>query len=453
MADSDRVAQAVPDRDTGLQELQDFAAEALDCARRNGADDCSISVSAQQGLNLTVRMGEIEVLEHTRDRGIGVTVFLGRHKGVASSGDLRSGTIREVVERALDIARYTQEDRCNGLPDAARLATSFPDLDLWHPRPMDVAEATERALEVESAGRQDPRISNSEGASVSANSGLSVTANSLGFTGASSGTRYSQNCVLIAGEGDSMQRDYWYDSRRAFEELEPPRVTGERAAKRTLQRLGAQKLKTCKAPVLFSPEVARGLIGHLVGAVSGSQLYRNASFLKDCAGEQLFPEWVTLAERPFIQRGVASATFDAEGVATAERNLVDEGTLTGYVLGSYSARRLGLESTANAGGVHNLLLEPGGDFLDDLVSGMQRGLLVTEVMGQGVSLVTGDYSRGATGFWVENGQITHPVEEITIAGQLRDMFLGMRAAGKDIDRRGNIQCGSVLIDEMTIAGS
>ena len=453
MVDSDRVAQAVSDRDTGLQELQNFAAEALECARHNGADACSVSVSAQQGLNLTVRMGDIEVLEHTRDRGIGVTVFLGRRKGVASCGDLRSGSITEAVERALDIARYTQDDRCNGLPDADRLATSFPDFDLWHPRQMDVSEATQRALEVEHAGRQDPRISNSEGASVSASSGLAVSANSLGFMGSTSGTRYSQNCVLIAGQGDSMQRDYWYDSQRVFEELEAPQATGERAAERTLQRLGARKLKTRKAPVLFSPEVARGLIGHLVGAVSGGQLYRNASFLKDCAGEQLFPEWLNLAEKPFINRGVASAAFDAEGVATSERNLVEAGTLTGYVLGSYSARRLGLETTGNAGGVHNLILEPGGEQPDALVAGMQRGLLVTEVMGQGVSMLTGDYSRGASGFWVENGQICHPVEEITIAGQLREMFLGVRATGNDIDRRGNIQCGSILIDEMTIAGS
>jgi PmbA protein len=453
MADPDRVTQAVVDREAGIQELQTCAAEALDCARQNGANASSVSVSAQQGLNLTVRMGEIEVLEHTRDRGINVTVFLGRRKGVASSGDLRSSSITEAVERALDIARYTQEDRCNGLPDADRLATSFPDFDLWHPRALDVAEATERALEVEQAGRQDPRISNSEGASVSVGTGLAVCANSLGFMGASSGTRFSQNCVLIAGEGDSMQRDYWYDSCRAYEDLEPPQITGERAAERTLQRLGAKRIPTCKAPVLFSPEVARGLIGHLVGAVSGGQLYRNASFLKDAAGEQLFPDWVRVAEMPFISRGVASASFDAEGVATVERNLVEAGKLTGYVLGSYSARRLGLESTGNAGGINNLVMDSGGDDVDDLVSAMHRGLLVTEVMGQGVSLVTGDYSRGASGFWVENGRISHPVEEITIAGQLRDMFLGIQAAGNDIDRRGNIQCGSILIDEMTIAGS
>jgi PmbA protein len=457
MVDSDRVTQAVPDRDAEWQQLQDRASAALDSARRLGADASAVSLSAHQGLNITVRLGEIEVLEHTRDRGIGVTVYLGRRKGVASSGDLSSASITETVERALDIARYTQEDSCNGLPDAERLATDFPDLDVWHPRPMDVAEATERALEIEHAGRQDKRINNSEGASVSASSGLAITANSLGFMGCSSGTRYSQNCVLIAGEGDSMQRDYWYDSCRNFEDLEAPEATGMRAAERTLMRLDARKLATCKAPILFSPEVARGLVGHLVGAASGSQLYRDASFLKDAVGESLFPSWVTMLELPHLARGPASSVFDGEGVATCERSLVEAGVLTRYILGSYSARRLGLESTGNAGGVHNLVLQAGSgpEFKpgESLVSGLQRGLLVTEVMGQGVNLLTGDYSRGASGFWIENGQISHPVEEITIAGQLRDMFSGFLAVGNDIDRRGNIQCGSILIDEMTIAGS
>jgi PmbA protein len=453
MNEKNMVAQAVPDRDYESAQLALRVEEAISEAGRGGVDGVEATASMHLGLSVTVRMGEVETLEHNRDRGIGVTVFVGRSKGHASSADLRRGSVKDCVRRAIDIARFTQEDSCNGLAEPELLATAFPDLDLWHPRLMEADEAIRLALGCEAAGRADERISNSEGANVSTHAGVSVYGNSNGFMGQSSGTRYDQSCVLIAGEGDAMQRDYWYDSRRAFPDLEPVEETGRTAAERTVRRLGARKVPTCQAPVLFSPEVARGLLGHLISAVSGAALYRNASFLKDSAGEQLFPDWLAMTEKPFLPRGSGSTAFDGEGVATKERNIVENGVLTGYVLSSYSARRLGLKTTGNAGGVHNLCvggkLTPAGD----LVAGIQRGLLVTEVMGQGVSIVTGDYSRGASGFWVENGEIAYPVEEVTIAGHLRDMFAGVQAAGDDLDDRSNIQSGTILIGDMTIAGS
>ena len=297
------------------------------------------------------------------------------------------------------------------------------------------------------------KISNSDGASASINCGLSVYANSAGFIGRREGTRYGQSCVLIAGEGESMQRDYWYDSQRALGNLESAEETGREAARRTVKRLGARKIPTCEVPILFSPEVARGLVGHFLGAVSGGALYRKASFLQDTVGQQIFPAWMTMSERPYIPRGAASASFDAEGVKTSNREIIQDGELTGYILGSYSARRLGLETTGNAGGVHNLRVSGREQSVSDLMADMDTGLLVTEVMGQGVSMVTGDYSRGASGFWVENGEIVYPVEEITIAGNLRKMFEQVRAIGDDRDERANIQSGSILVDGMTIAGS
>jgi len=441
------------DRERELGELEQHVQEAIGRALELGADQVEANASLQAGFDVNVRMGEVETIEHTRDRGVSVTVYLGRRKGHASSADLQPGSVGECVRRAVEIARFTQEDRCNGLADPERLATEIADLDLWHPRPLDVEEAIGRALECEAAGRADPRITNSEGAAFSSHSGLAVYGNSHGFTGRSSGTRYGQNCVLIAGHGEHMQRDYWWDSRRRFGELESPVETGRIAAERTVGRLGARQVPTAKAPVLLSPEVARGLLGHFVSAISGGALYRNASFLKDTLGQQLFPEWMTIAEHPLLPGASGSAAFDAEGVATRQRNIVEAGVLQGYVLSSYSARRLGLETTGNAGGVHNL--SPSGKLLPagELLGALGTGLLVNEVMGQGVSIVTGDYSRGATGYWVEDGRIAHPVEEVTIAGNLRSMFANIRALGDDLDERSNIRTGSILVAEMTIAGS
>lgn len=453
MIDTSMVAQAVPDRDQELSSLTDSAQQALDHARSLGAQSSEVSASIHYGLDVNVRMGEVETLEHSRDRGLGISVYIGNSKGHASSGDLRPETIRKCVEKAIDIARFTQADKCNGLADVERLAKQFPDFDLWHPQALDAELTTQRALACEAAGLENPEIANSDGASASSSFALSVYANSNGFIGRRDGTRFSQSCVLIAGEAEAMQRDYWYDSRRAFSDLESVEKTGHEAARRTVRRLGARKIDTCEVPVLFAPEVARGLVGHLISAISGAALYRKASFLQDANGQQLFPDWMTMSEAPFIPRGPASTAFDAEGVATSERDIIKDGVLTGFVLDSYSARRLGLETTGNAGGVHNLIVKAGQSSAAELMKQMGTGLLVTEVMGQGVSIVTGDYSRGAGGFWIENGEIQFPVDEVTIAGNLKDIFMRIEAVGNDIDDRAGIQSGSILLDKMTVAGS
>ena len=453
MIDSSMVAQAVPDRDQELSFLTDSAGLALDHARSLGAESSEVSTSIHFGLDVNVRMGEVETLEHSRDRGLGISVFLGNSKGHASSGDLRPETIRKCVEKAVDIARFTQADKCNGLAPVERLANKFPDLDLWHPQALDADLTMQRALACEQAGMDNPGISNSDGSSASSGFGLSVYANSNGFLGRRDGTRYSQSCVLIAGEGESMQRDYWYDSRRAFSDLESAEDTGREAARRTVSRLGARNIPTCEVPILFAPEVSRGLVGHLISAISGGSLYRKASFLQDAKGQQLFPDWVTMSENPFIPRGPSSTAFDAEGVATRDRDVIKNGILTDYVLDSYSARRLGLETTGNAGGVNNLIVKAGQLSARELMQQMGTGLLVTEVMGQGISIVTGDYSRGAGGFWIENGEIQFPVDEVTIAGNLKDMFMRIEAVGNDKDDRSGIQSGSILMGKMTVAGS
>ena len=444
--------QSQLDRETELDALEYHVHKILRRARKAGASAAETSAQTSQGLSVTVRMGELETLEHMRDRGINVTVYLGKRSGHASSADLHTQSIETCVDRAIEIARYTQEDRHNGLAESELLATEFPDLDLWHPTIVEADAAVERALACEAAGRADKRITNSEGASFTAGLGLSVYGNSNHFIGRSSGTRFGQSCILLAGEGKGMQRDYSYDSRRNLQDLESPEQTGIEAARRTIRRLNARKLPTGDMPVLLSPEVAKGLLGHLVGAISGTALYRNASFLKDTAGEQLFPGWLNIRERPHLRRGAGSASFDGEGVVTRARKIIDSGVLQGYVMSSYSARRLGLQTSGNSGGVRNLLLDPGGAGCDDLFRELQNGFYVTEVMGQGVSLVTGDYSRGAAGFLIENGEISHAVEEVTIAGKLRDMFRNIVAAGNNVDTRGNIHAGSVLISGMTVGG-
>jgi PmbA protein len=452
MTDQSMVTQPQLDREGELDVLEAHVHEALRRARKAGASGAEVTSHSSQGLSVAVRLGEVETLEHMQDKGVSITVYMGQRKGNASSADLRQASIEACVDRALEIARYTQEDSSNGLADPELLATDFPDLDLWHPSRMDAGAAIERALACEDAGRADSRITNSEGASVNAGLGLSVYGNSHGFIGRSAGTHFGQTCILLAGEGDGMQRDYSYDSRRNLEDLEAPELTGREAARRTIRRLKSRQLNTGEMPVLFSAEAAKGLAGHLIGAISGSALYRNASFLKDRAGEQLFPDWLNIRERPHLLRGAGSASFDNEGVATHERNVVGSGVLLGYVLSSYSGRRLGLQTSGNSGGVRNLLVEPGGENCDDLLKNLKNGLYVTEVMGQGVSLVTGDYSRGAAGFKVENGELAYPVEEITIAGNLNDIFGNIVAVGRKLDCRGNIHSGPILISSMTVAG-
>lgn len=441
-----------PDRETEL--LVGIAQRVLDRAKEGGAEQAEVSLGSSLGREATVRLGEIETLEEARDRSVDVSVYVRQCTGSASTGDLRPQAIDETVDRALAIARNTQPDRAAGLAEAGLMATQFPDLDLWHPEDMPLEDLIERAQTIEKAGRAaDERIANSEGASVTSEANLGVYANSHGFIGRVRGTGYSQSCVLIARDESGMQRDYEFDTQRRWADLAPPEDTGAGAARRAVRRLGSKRIRTGRMPVLYAPEVARGLIGHLVGAVAGGNLYRRSSYLLDAVGERVMPEWASLIERPHLPGAARSAAFDADGVATRESPLVESGVLSRYVLSSYSARRLGLETTANAGGIHNLELVGATHSFDELIAEMGDGLVVTELMGQGINLVTGDYSRGAAGFRVEGGKIGAPVEEITIAGNLRHMLSGLRAAGTDMDPRHNIRTGSLLVDEMTVAGA
>ena len=450
------ITDASPSHDDSrvrLARLEDIAGELLERCRAAGASQAEVSCSEDRGLNVNVRMGEVESVESTRDRGIGVTVYFGTRKGSASTADLRDESLVATVEQACAIARHTEDDAAAGLADAGLMARDLREFDAWHPSTLDAQEAVDLALAAEQAGREaDARITNSDGAGVGSGHSLSVYANSHGFIGAERGSHHSISCALIAGRGEDMQREGWYSYALAADDLEPAASIGRRAAQRTVERLGPGPLATGRYPVLFSAEVARSLGGHLLGAVSGGALYRGASFLVDAAGKQLFPDWFAIHERPFLARGLRSAAFDAEGVATRESALVEGGVLQRYVLGSYSARRLGLETTANAGGVHNLEVAANAGGFDELVRGMDRGLVVTSLMGQGVNTVTGDYSRGAAGFLVENGAIVRPVDGITVAGNLRDMFMAIEAVGSDVDPRSHIRTGSILLGAMTVAG-
>ncbi len=436
-----------------LGNLANLAEDVIRRCRAAGASEAEVGASIDIGLNVNVRLGEVETIEHTRDRSFGVTVYFGKRKGSASTADLQPDSIAKTIEQACAIARYTEEDPCTGLADPARLAREFPALDLWHPWALAPQEAIGLGLEIEDAGRAIAGIANSEGASVQAGESLSVYATSQGFVGTERGTRHMLSCALIAEDAAGMQRDYWYESVRAAGDFPAAASIGRKAAKRTLARLGARQLGTRQCPVLFVPEVARGLIGHLVSAVSGGALYRKSSFLLDHLGKKVLPDFVEIVERPHLPRGQASSAFDSEGVATTDRDLIRGGVLQRYVLGSYSARKLGLESTGNAGGIHNLVVATGKDDFVAMLKNLGTGLVVTEVMGQGVSIITGDYSRGASGFWVENGEIVYPVEEITIAANLREMFAGIAAIGADVDPRSHILTGSILVDRMTVAGS
>lgn len=426
---------------------------ALQEARRLGASEAEVGVSVDTGLSVTARMHEVETLEYHRDRGMGITVYRGKRKGSASTADLGAAAIRETVAKAYSIAGFTAEDPCAGLPDAADLATDIPDLDLNHPWNIEPDAARDLAVECEAAALAvDARISNSEGATLSSHQGLRMFGNSLGFIAGYASTTHSLSCSVVGAHNGDMQRDYWYSAARDYRDLESAVSIGERAAKRTIERLGAQRLPTCKVPVLFVPELARGFIGHFLGAIRGGSQYRRSSFLLDAAGQQIFPKWFNCVERPHLPKALGSAPFDAEGVRTHDRTLIDHGVLTGYVLSTYSARKLGLKTTGNAGGVHNLIVESGSDDFAALLKKMDRGLVVAELMGSGVNGVTGDYSRGAAGFWVEHGQIAYPVHEITIAGNLRDMYQHIVAVGNDVDARGGVRTGSILLESMTIAG-
>ena len=427
---------------------------ALEEARALGASQAEAAVSMDVGLSVSVRLGEVETVEYQRDRGMGVTVYFGTRKGSASTADLSPAMLCETVAKACSIARFTAEDPCAGLADPDTLATEIPDLDLAHPWDVTPERACEMALECEAAAMAvDARITNSEGAGVSTHRGVRAYGNSLGFLAAYPGTVHSLSCAVLGSSGDEMERDYWYSTARDWRALESAASVGRASGERAVRRLGARQLGTMKVPVLFAPDVARGLVGHFVGAVRGGSQYRRASFLLDAAGQQVFPDWFSISERPHLPRALASAPFDHEGVATRDRELVTAGVLLGYVLGTYSARKLGLRTTGNAGGTHNLLVHGRGRDLAGMLALMDRGLLVTELMGQGVNGVTGDYSRGAAGFWVENGVIVHPVHEVTVAGNLRDIYRQIAEVGSDVDARGGIRTGSSLVEQMTVAGA
>ena len=433
--------------------LQQLAQDVLKHARDKGATACEVDVSEGFGQSVTVRCDEVETIEFNRDKGIGITVYAGQRKGYASTSDFSAQALRDTVEAALNIARFTAEDDCAGLADAELMAKDCPDLDLYHPWALTVEEAIETARRCEQAAFDaSPLVSNSEGASISTQQAHFVSANSLGFMGGYPTSRHYISCSVIAGEQEAMQRDDWYTTHRDARRLEDPLGVGRMAAERAVARLGGRKVKTGEFPVLFEAPLAAGLLGSLVHAASGGALYRKSSFLLDHLGKRVMPEFVQICERPHIRCGLGSSAFDSDGVATRDRDVVVDGILQGYFLSTYTARKLGMQTTGNAGGSHNLIIQPGELDFAGLLRQMGRGLLVTELLGHGVNYVTGDYSRGAAGYWIENGQIAHPVEEITIAGNLKSMLAGIVAIGNDVQVRGTKQTGSILIDRMTVAG-
>ena len=435
------------------ESLQSIAAQAVAIARRHGADQAEVGASYEEGLSVTVRMGELESVERQRDRGLAITVYRDKCKGSASTTDFSEASVEETVRKAFSIGSFTTADEYAGLADAELMAGEQKTLDLYFPWEIDVDQAAELALRGENAARSlDGRIANSEGASVSSGVGQRVYANSHGFVGAYPTSTHSMSCSVLAKSDDSLERDYWYTVSRHPDDLEAPEKVGEEAARRALQRLNARTLSTRKVPVLYPAELAKGLFGHLIAAVRGTAQYRRASFLLDAAGKQVLPSFIDIDEDPWIPRALASAPFDAEGVATRQRRLVSRGVLEGYVLSSYSARRLGLTTTGNAGGIHNLLVKPTAGTLQDLIKDCNEAFVVGELLGQGVNTVTGDYSRGAAGFWVERGEIVHPVHEVTIAGNLKDLFNEIQAVGSDVDSRGTVRCGAVRVDGLTLAG-
>lgn len=442
------------DPNATAEQLKTVAVQAIELARRQGADQAEVGVSYEEGLSVTVRMGELESVERQRDRGLAITVYRDKRKGSASTTEFSATSIEDTVRKALSIGSFTAADEYAGLADAELMAKNPADLDLYFPWDIDVDRATDLALRSENAARSlDGRIANSEGATVSTGVGQRVYANSHGFVDGYPTSSHSMSLSVLAKDGESLERDYWYTVSRRPAELDTPESVGEEAARRAVRRLNARPLTTRKVPVIYPAELAKGLFGHLVAAVRGTAQYRRASFLLDAVGVQILPTFVEIDEDPLIPRALASAPFDAEGVATQRRTLVEHGVLERYVLSSYSARRLKLKTTGNAGGVHNLLVKPTAGTLAELIADCREAFVVGELLGQGVNTVTGDYSRGAAGFWVERGEIVHPVHEVTIAGNLRDLFREIQAIGSDVDTRGAVRCGSVRVDGLTLAGS
>ena len=437
-----------------LAELQQMSESVLQLAKTAGASAAEAEVSLGFGQNVSVRMNETETIEYNRDKGVSVTVYFDQQKGHASTSDLSPQALQDTVAAACNIARYTAQDEFCGLADSALMAKDIPDLDLHHPWDLTVDQAIKLAQECESVARAvDSRITNSEGASVSTYEGMFAYANSNGFNGGYASSRHGLSCSVIADDGDdNMQRDYWYTSARAPGDLESAAYVGRLAGERTVKRLNSRRIKTAQVPVMFDASLSSGLISHLISAISGGSLYRKSSFLLDSLGKQVMSPFVTIEEKPHLLRGLASSPFDNEGVATKPRTLVKNGVLQGYMLSSYSARKLGMVSTGNAGGNHNLIVSHSDLDFNAMLKTMGTGLLVTELLGHGINMVTGDYSRGAAGFWVENGVIVHAVEEITIAGNLKDMLNQIVAIGNDVLVQGSKQVGSILIENMTVAG-
>ena len=439
-------------------QLREFAQTVLDHARALGASGCECDVSEGFGLSVTVRKGSIDTLEHNRDKGIGVSVQFGIaphvKRGHASTSDFSPAALRQTVEAAVAIARHTAADDCAGLPEREQLARDLPDLDLFHPWHVSPEDAIEVAKRCEAAAfALSPKLRNTEGTSLSAQHSQFIFANSLGFIGGFPTSRHSLGCSMIAEEKGQMQRDDWYSSTRVPANMADPEALGRYAGERALARLRARKISTCQAPVLFEAPQAGGLIGHFVSAVSGVSLYRKSTFLLDSLGKPVFSKEISIEERPHEKQAMASSPFDEEGVATRERSIVRKGVVEGYFLGTYSGRKLGMPSTGSSGGNHNLVVKPGTLDFRGMLKKLHRGLLVTELLGHGTNLITGDYSRGAAGYWVENGEIQYPVEEITIAGNLGDMFKSIVAVGSDVLVRGSRSCGSILVGNMTIAGN
>ncbi|MDQ7090785.1 MAG: metalloprotease PmbA [Methylococcales bacterium] len=435
-----------------IESLKNRVQDALDEAKKLGASAAKVGLSTSTGLSVSARLGDVETLEHDCNQGLGISVYFGQRKGSASSTDLSTKSIEETVKAACSIAKFSSEDAFSGLPEPELLATEFPDLELNHPWELSVEDAIQLAIECENAGRSfHPEITNSDGASVNTHQSIQILGNSLGFLQGQQATHHLMSCSVIAQRGDDMQTNYWYSVMRDANDLEKGVNIGQKAAERALKRLGSRSLTTRTAPVLYSPEMASGLLSSLMGAISGSSLYRKSTFLLDRLDTQIFPDFVHIHEQPHLKGALGSAAFDSEGVATQNRDIIANGILKSYLLSSYSAKKLGMRSTGNAGGVRNLTLKAHNDDFDHLLKKLDTGLFVTELMGQGVNPMTGDYSRGAAGFWVENGEILYPVEEITIAANLKDMFKNLVAIGNDVDQRGNIRTGSILIEEMSIA--
>jgi PmbA protein len=436
-----------------IEQVKDAVSDLLSMAKKNGATAAEAVISNTKGISVSSRCQELENVEFNQEGALGISVYVGKHKGSASTADLTKPALEQAVKAAIDIAKYTSEDEFSGLVEQEDLATEIPDLDLFHPYDVSPEQGIELCIEAEKhAFEFDKRIVNSDGASFSSYQGFKVYGNSLGFVEGYPSTRHSLSCSVIGQDGQEMQRQYDYAVNREFQKLSRPKEIGLSAAKSAIEMLNPRKVSTCQVPVIFRADIASSLFGHFVGAISGGSLYRKSSFLLDSIGKQIFPEFLTIEERPHVLKGLASSPFDSEGVQTRDKNIIEAGILTTYLLTGYSARKMGLKTTGHAGGIHNWFISHGDKNLSALLKEMGTGLLVTEVMGQGVNIVTGDYSRGAAGFWIENGEIQYPVSEITIAGNLKEMFNNIVAVGKDIDTRGAVHTGSVMISQMQIAG-